>query len=183
LGLLALALALAALGAFQAVDIISDGLHDGATFAVGQTIPTSFGALTVQQVEMLDGLTSEDLSGVTHGIQNLVMSDKVQIQSSLQFLNRSNRPLAYTPGQFRLVGDGGQTEVEPSSGTLLTGSLPAHANMDVVLDFVTPRTNRPLWIEYQDPGQERPVRIAIGPADSSAGDTPPVPELEHSHEN
>ena len=183
LGLLALAIALAAVGIFQAAATISDAVKDGASFVVGQSIPMSYGSLTVDQVEKLDGLTNQDLAGVTHGIQNLVQSEKVQIQATLQFANRSTRPVAVSPDQFRLVGGGDQAEVGPSSGTLLTGSLPAHANMDVVLDFVTPRTNRPLWIEYRASAQAQPLRIAIGPADTNAADTPPVPESEHSHAN
>lgn len=179
LGLLALALALAALGAFQAAGAISDGLKDGRSFEVGQSIPTSFGSLTVGNVEKLDGLSSQDLAGVTHGIQNLVSDDKVQLQVSLQLVNRSTGPAAYSPGQFRLVGDGEQAAVLPASGTLLTGQLPARSSIDAEIDFVAPRTNLPLWIEYSEPGRAQPARIAIGPADPKGG--PVAPEPSHAH--
>jgi hypothetical protein len=50
-----------------------------AVFAVGDQVQTSLGFLTVGQVEDLNGLTSQDLNGVTHGIQNLVLEDEAQM--------------------------------------------------------------------------------------------------------
>lgn len=182
-GLAALVIALAVAGAWQAADVVADAGKIDATVTFPQTIPTSFGSLTVEQVEKLDGLTSQDLAGVTHGIQNLVLSDKVQLQITLQLVNRTDAPMVYSPDQFALAGAGSAEAAGPASGTLQTGSLPAHATIDAVLDFVAPRTNQPLWVEYQDPVSAQRTRIAIGSADPNAGSTPVVVPEEHSHVN
>ena len=183
LGLLALVVALAVAGAFQAADAIADAARDVATITFPQTIQTSAGWLTVGQVDKMDGLTSQDLAGVTHGIQNLVLSDKVQIQVTLQLANRTDGPMAYSPEQFSLIGVCTTKGSGPVSGTLQTGSLPAHATLDAVVDFVTPRTNQPLWVEYRDPVSGQRTLIAIGPADPDAGSTPVVVPEEHTHAN
>ena len=148
-----------------------------------RTVSTSSGLLTIGQVETLDGLTSQDLAGVTHGIQNLVMSNKVQI-AGIAATGQSYRPAhglfagAVRPGRcmHRQWSD-------PVSGTLLTGTLPPHASIDAVVDFVTPRTNQQLWLEYRDPVSARRPLIAIGAADPNAGNTPIVVPEEHTHAN
>ena len=71
-----------------------------------------------------------------HGFQDLVTDDKVQFQVSLQWVNRSAGPAAYSPDQFRLGGDAGQTSAGPASGTLMTGKLPARSTLDTEIDFV-----------------------------------------------
>lgn len=180
-GLLVFAIALAVAGALQAADTIADSTHEVATATFPRTIATSFGLLTIGQVDTLGGLTSQDLAGVTHGIQNLVTSNEVQIEVSLQLVNRSDGFMTYTPEQFSLIGVCSAKGSKPVSGTLQTGSLPAHATIDAVLNFVAPRTNQQLWLEYRDPVTAERVLIAIGPADANAGSSPiEVPE-EHTH--
>ncbi len=183
IGLLALVLALAAAGVLQAAAGISDALRDGLSFGVAQPIPTGYGALTVAQVEVMDGLTSQDLSGVTHGIQNLVLSQNVQLQITLQFVNRSDRPSALSPDQFRLASAVNAEGLAPTSGTLQTGSLPAGASLDANLSFVTPRTSQPLWVVYREPGRLQPVRVPVGSADPNADpNVPPPAEPSHAHQ-
>lgn len=183
IGLLAFVIGLAVAGGLQAANVVAESFRTVATVTFPQTITTSFGWLTVGQVDKLDGLTSQDLAGVTHGIQNLVLSDKVQIQVTVQLVNRTDRPMSYTPEQFGLTSVEADNGSGPVSGTLQTGSLPAHATLDAVLDFVTPRTNQPLWLEYHDPVSAQRTLIAIGPADLNAGSTPIVIPEEHTHAN
>lgn len=177
LTLLALVITLATIGATQAVSAIIDSIRHGRLVAVGQPIRTSFGTLTVVHVETLAGLTADDLAGMTHGVQNLVRSNAVQVQIFLQLTNRTTTPAAYSPAQFKLLG--APVAIDPAGGTLQTGRLPGQATLNVEIDFVTPRTNRPLWLVYQDPQDNQTVRIAIGPADPNAGEFPPDPEEDH----
>jgi hypothetical protein len=182
-GLLALVIALVVAGALYAADVVADAAKDAAVVTFPQTIQTSFGWLTVGQVDKMGGLTSEDLAGMTHGIQNLVLSDKVQIQVTLQLANRSDQPIAYSPEQFGLTDGDNAEGFGPDNGTMLTGVLPAHATLDAVLDFVTPRTNQPLSLVYHDPVSAQRTLITIGPADLNAGSTPIVVPEEHPHVN
>jgi hypothetical protein len=56
-------------------------------FGVSQDIPTSFGAVAIDNVEKVNGLTAKALSGVTHGISNYVPPNKVQVQASVTLTN------------------------------------------------------------------------------------------------
>jgi len=183
LGLLALVIALALVGIIQATTTIRASIQHGRVFAVGQPIATNFGSLTVAHVIKLDGLTAQDLAGVTHGIQNLVLANRAQIQVSLQLVNRSGNAVTYAPEQFQLFIAGEELGVGPASGTLQRVQLPAHATLNAELDFVTPRTNRPLWVEYRAVGSALPVRINIGPADPNAGEFPVDLQEEHTSSN
>ena len=59
-------------------------------FGINQPVATSFGSIIVSEADDLIGLTSQDLAGVAHGIQNLVLVDKTQIQLTVALLNRSS---------------------------------------------------------------------------------------------
>ena len=73
-------------------------------FGVSQDIPTSFGAVAIDNVEKVNGLTAKALSGVTHGISNYVPPNKTQVQASVTLTNLLNdRSQAYSPTQFRLL--------------------------------------------------------------------------------
>jgi len=183
LGVLALAAVLATAGALRAAGTISDGLRARAPFHGTLRIPTSFGALVVDKVEVLGGLTTRDLQGVTHSIQNLVLSDEAQIQVSVQLLNRSAYPVAYSPAQFRLLGGADGAYVAPTSGTLQTGVLPPHGGINAELSFIVPRDGRALWVEYQDPARARPIRIAIEPVYPIPAIAGEPEDTEHSHDN
>ena len=95
---LALAIVLVGLGALQAAQVLTGGPAprlalspanqdafgrarpiDG-LYAVGQAVPTRFGVVAVQYADKLAGLSAKDLAGVTHGIQNLIRPDQVQVQ-------------------------------------------------------------------------------------------------------
>ncbi|MEA2284424.1 MAG: hypothetical protein QOJ21_467, partial [Solirubrobacteraceae bacterium] len=81
--------ALAAGGLYVAVGLIQQGADTPAIpelkgpFGVSQDIPTSFGAVAIDNVEKVNGVTAKDLSGVTHGISNYVPPNKTQVQASV----------------------------------------------------------------------------------------------------
>ena len=75
---------------------------------INEPAATSFGSIVVSEADDLIGLTSQDLAGVTHGIQNLVLIDKTQIQLTVALLNRSSSAVSYAPDQFTLVASHNQ---------------------------------------------------------------------------
>ena len=189
---LAFAIVLAGLGAVQAAQVFTGGaahrlalspatqdafglarpIHG--LYAVGQSVPTSFGVVAVQSADKIGGLTAKDLAGVTHGIQNLIRPDQVQVQVVMELTNLRNHPVAYSPDQFRLVSNRGSTPLSVFATSLQPNALQPEASLDGTLTFVAPRNGAKLILEFRDQGRARPIRIDLGriertPANAFAG--------------
>ena len=83
-----------AAGAFRAGDA-------PAAPAIGTATHTSFGTVTVEHAQTIDGLTSRDMwNGMTHGIQDLVATDAAQVAVAVVSRQR-RRP--ERPGRSRTV--------------------------------------------------------------------------------
>ena len=189
---LALAIVLVGLGALQAAQVLTGGpaprlalsaanqdafgrarpIHG--LYAVGQSVPTSFGVVAVQYADKIAGLTAKDLAGVTHGIQNLIRPDQVQVQVAVELTNLRNHPVAYAPDQFRLVSTGSSTPLSVFATSLQPNALQPEASIDGTLTFVAPRNGAKLVLEFRDQGRARPIRIDLGridrtPANAFAG--------------
>jgi hypothetical protein len=132
-------------------------------FGVSQDIPTSFGAVAVDNVEKVNGLTAKALSGVTHGISNYVPPNKVQVQASVTLTNLLEaKSQAYSPTQFRLLVGKDKKPVKEVRASFRPGRLQPGANMSGQLLFIAPRNGAKLWIEYTDPKRSAPVLIDLG---------------------
>lgn len=83
-----LVILLAGWGATLAYQSLKVAQTSSEIFGINQPVSTSFGTIIVSAADGLTGLTSQDLSGVTHGIQNLVLADKAQIQLTVALINR-----------------------------------------------------------------------------------------------
>ena len=116
---------------------------------------------------------------MTHGVQNLVPPDKVQLQLSILLTNSSTRAVPYVlTEQFHLVSQGG-VEAEQLPGLAApVGSLPGHSNVSAVLRFMAPRDSDDLFLEFRDPGEEQPVRFHIG-----GGDRAPENGVDNLHDH
>ena len=182
LGVVAGSVALAGAGAILALGILiagRGGIRDPPAYEVGRDAVTSFGTVAIQQVELLGGLSAQDLGGMTHGVQNLVPPDKVQLQLSILLTNSSPRPVLYAlTDQFRLVSETGDDAEQLPGLAAPIGSLPGHSSLSAVLRFMAPRDSDDLFLEFRDPGEERPVRIHI-----VAGDRVPQSSLDNSHDH
>ena len=174
-GVVALAIALGLAGMLLAAQLVA---RPQPTPEAGQEVLTSFGTLRVTCVDLIDGLTPEDLAGMTHGIQNLVPSDKVQVAASVLLSNGSQRPVDYSPArQFRVVSSSGAA-VEPLSGQVAeTAVLPAHASLTTSVSYSASRDGGELWLEYLDPGRGAPIRVRLGSTDPTPG--PAQPAFDH----
>lgn len=172
---LALVATLAAEGLLQAARTFAGGASEHmeanfGPFAVGQSIPTSFGVVAVVGIENLTGLTSQDLSGVTHGIQNLVPADQSQIQVTILLTNQLDSAVYYSPSQFRLLGQQNPDLLLPSGSTVSPGMLGPRASIEATLSFVAPRNGEKLWIRYDDPGGASPILVDAGRVDQAPAD-------------
>lgn len=158
-------------------------------FGINQPVATSFGSIVVSEADDLIGLTSQDLAGVTHGIQNLVLIDKTQIQLTVALLNRSNRTIAYSPEQFTLAAshkqifdqrwqirswwknpnsifqNKGNEVILISGATIHDGKLQPRSNIEATLSFVVPRDGSSYILQYLDPGNDQIVQIDLGGVD------------------
>ena len=156
---------------------------------INEPAATSFGSIVVSEADDLIGLTSQDLAGVTHGIQNLVLIDKTQIQLTVALLNRSSSAISYAPDQFTLVASHNQifdqrwkirswwkktnsiseSQVDEviliSGATIHEGKLQPRSNIEATLSFVVPRDGSSYILQYLDPGNNKIVQIDLGGVD------------------
>ncbi|MEA2289213.1 MAG: hypothetical protein QOD55_1210 [Solirubrobacteraceae bacterium] len=171
LPLVALVLSVAVLaigGIVASVSVISAGASEPAVpvlkgpFGVSQDIPTSFGALAIDNVEKVDGLTAKSLSGVTHGISGYVPPNKTQVQASVTMTNLLNETVDYSPTQFRLLVGKKRKPVDEVRASFRPGTLQPDASISGQLKFVAPRNGSKLWIQFTDPKRGKPVLIDLG---------------------
>jgi hypothetical protein len=131
-------------------------------FGVSQDIPTSFGAVAIDNVDKVNGLTAKSLSGMTHGISNYVPPNKVQIQASVVLTNLLGRTVDYSPTQFRLLVGEDRKPVSEVRASFRPGTLQPDASISGQLRFVAPRNGSKLWIEFVDPKRSEPILIDLG---------------------
>lgn len=170
----ALALAGGALG-IAALTASDDGA-DRSTSAVGEPIATSYGSITVEHVATLGGLTSQELGGMTHGIQNLVLSDKAQVEVSVLIVNRGDERIHVEPSQFSLTIDGSTDPDALIGSTIRPLALEAGTGVEATLTFVVPHAAARLSVGYSDPGGAL-ITIPVGELDQG----PATQEDGHTH--
>jgi hypothetical protein len=158
------------LGSPPPVDLVEPG---PAPLGVGQSVKTSFGVVAVEHAEKLNGLTSKELGGMTHGVQSFVGSDKLQLQVTATITNQLDHPVAYSPGQFRLVA--GKKKLKAAGSSITAGTLQPDAAIDARLSFVAPRDGGRLLVQFTDPGRSQPILIDLGKVDRAA------PTDSHDH--
>ena len=160
--------ALAAGGVGISIGLIDRGAAQPAVpalkgpFGVSQDIPTSFGAVAIDNVEKVNGLTAKALAGVTHGISNYVPPNKVQVQASVTLTNLLSQTVDYSPTQFRLLIGRKRKPVKEVRASFKPGTLQPDASISGQLKFIAPRTGSQLWIEFTDPKGSRPMLIDLG---------------------
>ena len=141
--------------------------------AVAQDVPTSFGVVAVESVTVNAGPTAKALAGVTHGIQNLVRPDRLQVDATVTLTNQQQKVLRYSPAAFTLYATRGRA---PAPGdrpihlvraSALPGTLQPNAAVDATLTFVLPRDGSKLWMTFVDRG--KPIVFDLGRTDR----TPP----------
>ena len=137
-------------------------------FGISQDIPTSFGAVAVDNVEKLGGIKPKDLSGMTH-FPSYVKPNQVQVQTSISITNLLGEPISYAPTQFRLLVGKKRRPVDDLRASFRPGTLQPDASISGQIKFVAPRNGSKLWLQFTDPGRRKPILIDLG----KTGRTPP----------
>lgn len=120
--------------------------------AVGEVIPTSYGSMTVEHVATIGGLTPEALGGVTHGIQNLVLTGQAQVEVSVMVVNSGSDRIAVVPDQFTLEVAGVDGPVPMAGSTIKPLRLAAGGSVEATLTYVVPESGAAMTVHYADPG-------------------------------
>jgi len=131
-------------------------------FAVAADVPTSFGAMSVKHAERLNGLTSRDLAGMTHGVNGLVRENRSRVQTSVTLTNLLDRTVDYTPEWFTLRTSDGGKPIKLTSASIKAGVLQPDASIDLRIDYTAPRSAKRFWIDFADPKGGAPITVALG---------------------
>jgi hypothetical protein len=123
----------------------------------------SFGPVVVEAVER----GGHDRHGARHD-DPADRSDEVRVRVALT--NRLDRPVAYSPGQFRLGLAGAGSTISPVDPTPPPDSIPAGATIEQRLAFVVPVRRSSLSLVFEDVGARGPSTIALGVLRSPAAD-------------
>jgi hypothetical protein len=145
----------------------------------GQPIRTSFGAMTVDAATLDNGLSSEDLGGMTHGVSGLVSEGYAEVTVQVTVNNTTHHAVIVQANQFRMLRQPGASKrvsVAASATTLQAGPLPGRSSVDLRLTFVTPTDGSRLWLQYADPGHPTLALVDLG---STAKITAPVENHQH----
>jgi hypothetical protein len=133
-----------------------------ASYAVGEDVPTSFGAMSVQHAERVDGLTARDLAGMTHGVNGLVREKLMRLQASVTVTNLLDRPLRYTPQSFTLRTSKDGAPLKLTAASVKPGILEPDASIDLRIDYTAPKRAKRFWIDFADPGRAKPQTVTLG---------------------
>ena len=167
---------------------VTDGHHDPLTATgIGSAIDTSFGSIFVEQVETLDGLSAEQLGGMTHGIADYVAQTDAKVSIAVLLANRSKHAVEVSPGDYAVFVEGTAEPIPPSSSTIQTLTLQPGSSVDVTVTFVVPRTGAELSMAYADVDGELIV-VPVGSVDQVPQDIPTdghgtVTDDGHDHEH
>jgi hypothetical protein len=138
-----------ALGAWR-VAAVTAPKPDARTVVVGDL------RYSVTQVEQVQGLTSEDLSGMTHGVQSLVTNANALVTVSV-IVTAGDSAATVDPGVLRVAVAGSSTGTEPVGSTLQGGELRAHASVEGAVSFVVARNGTRLVLRALGAAREVPL--------------------------
>jgi hypothetical protein len=134
--------------------------------ALGQPVRTSFGSIVASEAEVNNGLSDEDVGGMSHGVSSLVRTGSAQVNVVVTMSNSGRRAVQMAAGQFRLLtgrdGVPAGKPVLPQATSMQAGLLAPGATVDARVTFVTPTDGSQLWLQYADPAGGKPIRIALG---------------------
>ena len=138
------------------------GKEPKGAFGIGEDVPTSFGAMSVKHAERLNGLTSRDLAGMTHGINGLVGKDKMRLQASVTLTNLLDGLQSYAPQNFTLRTSEGGKPIKLTSASIKPGQLQPDASIDARIDFTAPKSAKRFWLDFNDPRRKKPITVELG---------------------
>jgi hypothetical protein len=122
------------------------------------------------------GLTNQQLAGMTHGISGLIDARSSQLQVSIVMTNSKYVTAHWTAANFRLEAARSGREFAPVGGTNESGKLAPGSSLDLVLNYVVPRTGDHFTLRVRD--GSRFVRVHL----IQVGKAPPGTKgFNHAH--
>ena len=155
--------------------------HASASVSGEPLTRVSWGTVQVHQSEVVEGLSSAALGGMSHGVQNLVSEGKAQIAVTVTLHNTSGHAVPYDATAFRLRtgrGTPSGAATAPVGTSLSAGRLLDGGTVEGTVSFVTPADGSQLWLQLAD--TPRPVLVPLGTATAATG-SPAAPGGEHEH--
>jgi hypothetical protein len=140
------------LGAALAIVILANG-SSAAAATLGQAVPTSFGVISVDQVETI-AATNPDRDTLLPGLK--------EVQVDVTMTNLLTRPVPYSRDQVRLRVVGSATSIPVSSASIYGGRLRPHSAFRAAFRFDVPTIATHLWLQFRDPGRNAPIRVDLG---------------------
>jgi hypothetical protein len=133
---------------------------------IGSPVRASFGAITLAEAFIDNGLSSEDLGGMNHGVSGLVSQGNAAVTVVVTVQNTTQQPVLVQASQFHLLtSKPGRKQGKPLVATTTSreaGLLPGRSAVDVRVTFVTATDGSTLRLTYSDPGRPAPMRFALG---------------------
>jgi hypothetical protein len=120
---------------------------------LGQVVDTSFGVVSVDQVETIDAANPD---------RDTLVPGLAEVQVAVTMTNLLPRPVSYTRQQVRLRVVGSATSIPVSSASIYRGRLRSGSAFRAVYRFDVPTAATHLWFEFRDPGRQTPVRVDLG---------------------
>jgi hypothetical protein len=120
------------------------------------TIVVDGATYRVAGAEQVQGLSDADLSGMAHGIQDLVTADKALVTVSV-VVSAGDSPVTFDPSQLEVFERGSSTPIPAVGATLSGGPLDPHVSLEGAVSFVVPRDGSHLVLRA--PGQSHSVDL------------------------
>lgn len=145
-------LAGAAVGGALGIGILARGTPAAAA-TIGQAVPTSFGVISVDQVELL-AASNPDRATLIPGLK--------EVQVAVTMTNLLDRPLRYSRDLLSLRVGGNGVPIPVGSASISAGKLSGGAAFRTVYRFAVPSATADLWVRFDDPGRTKPIWIDLG---------------------
>lgn len=121
--------------------------------SLGQAVPTSFGVVSVDQVESIPA-SNPDRDTLLPGLQ--------EVQVAVTMTNLLARPVPYGRSAVRLRVVGSGASIPVSSASVTNGRLRPRSAFRMIFRFDLPTAATHLWLQLRDPGAQAPVRVDLG---------------------
>jgi hypothetical protein len=151
---------LALVGAARIPDLVATAAR-AQTAVVASSVDTATGVVALAGYELLDGPTSEELGGVTHGIGGFVDSEHALVRVHLTLAGNGSR---MSPQAFTLLQPDG-TVRPPDASTIPAEELVDGGFVDSSLSFIVPRASGAYSLQVRD--GDTVTELALGDVDAA----------------
>lgn len=144
-------------------------LADSLTHEPGDVVVVDGATYGVSHVEQVSGLTTEDLSGMSHGIQGLVTDGEALVRVRITVTAPAGGGgVAYDPSRLLVFEPGSGPGHAPVGGSVASGHLAPGASVEGLLSYVLPRAGEEISLGVPG-GQRIPLtRIDVAPKGAGA---------------